>query len=231
MKYNLFPLAVMFAACLVSPASAASVGTALHQPFIAQGETDEMKKMLRHEFGFSFLVYRDKIQAELGLSAEQKTALEKYLAESAPADMEFLQSKAEHQSEFEAFRTKAVENLEVVLKKTLNEVQRKRLGELVRQREGLFGGPSLWTGLDITDEEKSHFMAIIEPMHKKMVAAVAGAEQATDRSEIEHKVLGLRADLERQMEDLLTDEQRKLWKEMLGKPIDISALYDLSSGK
>jgi hypothetical protein len=195
-----------------------------------QAQTEESKKILRHEFGFTFLVYRDKIQTELGLSADEKAALEQHLGEVATADLAFLQSKEAHQGEFEAYRSKALEKLESVLKITLSDSQRKRLCELVRQREGLFGGPSLWGGLQITDEQKAQFMAVIEPMHKKMIAVAAGAQHATNRSEFERRVLGLRADLERQMEAILTDSQRKQWKEMLGKPIAIDALYDLAAG-
>jgi hypothetical protein len=195
-----------------------------------QDVSEEARKMVRHEFGFSFLVYRDRVQAELGLTPDQKGALEKYLRETAPADMAFLQANEGHQAEFESYRSKARESLDAVLKQALSDAQRKRLNELVRQREGLFGGPSLWAGLDITDEEKAQFMAIIEPMSKRMQAAAAEAQHATDRAEIERKVLGLRAELERKMEAVLTDAQRQRWLAMLGKPVAVETLFDTSAG-
>jgi hypothetical protein len=195
-----------------------------------QEVTEETRRKLRHEFGFSFLVYRDRIQEELGLSTEQKSALDKYLREVAPADLSFLQSNDTHPSDFEAFRSKAVENLESALKETLSDAQRKRLGELVRRREGLFGGPSLWTGLQITNEEKAQFMSVIEPMSKKMESVAEEARHGTDPADFQRQVLGLRVDLERQLEAVLTESQRKQWKEMLGKPIAIDALFDLSNG-
>jgi hypothetical protein len=38
--------------------------------------------------------------------------------------------------------------------------------------------------------------------------------------------LKLRLDLEGQLEALLTDTQKKQWKEMLGSPVDLSVLFD-----
>ena len=199
------------------------------EPVTPQVVTDETRRKLRHEFGFSYLVTRDKIQADLGLSIEQKASLDKYLEDSAPADMAFLQSNA-HGSEFETYRSKAQAKMDSFLAKTLSDVQRKRLGELVRQRERLFGGPSLWTNLQITEEEKAQFMAVIGPMSKKMAAAAAEAQHATNVADVQRQVLGLRAELEQQLEAILTDSQRKQWNEMLGKPTAIDALFDLSGG-
>jgi hypothetical protein len=195
-----------------------------------QTVSEETRRKLRHEFGFSFLVYRDKIQAELGLSSAQKAALEKYLASTAPAEMAFLESKEERQGEFESHRSKALADLDSILKKILSDAQKTRLAQLVRQREGLFGGPSLWTDLQITEEEKARFMALIEPRHKKMDTVAAQAQHGAAPAVIQRQVLGLRADLERQLEAVLTDSQRKEWQEMLGRPIAIEALFDLSVG-
>jgi len=236
MKLSLYPIALTFAVCGLSPApKVAGFGTegttlSANAPSAHQDVAEETRRKLRHEFGFSFLVYRDKIQSELSLSPEQKAALEKYLLEIAAADMSFLQSIESHRSEFEGFRSKAIEDLDSMLKETLSDAQRKRLGELVRRREGLFGGPSLWAGLQVTDEEKSRFMAVIEPMHKKMEAVAAEAQHRTDPIAFQREVLALRAELESQLEAVLTNSQRELWQQMLGKPIAIEALFDLSNG-
>ena len=194
----------------------------------SQGVNGEMLAKLRHEFGFFFIVTRDKIQAELGLTKEQKTKLDQYLSENATANMLFIQTKDSHPDEFDAYRAKANENLEARLKSILSEAQQKRLSELVRQREGLFGGPSLWMDLDVTQEEKVQFMAIIEPMHKKMVEVVAEAENGAKPADVQRKALALRADLERQLEAVLTESQRKQWKDSLGKTMAMEALFDLT---
>jgi len=239
MNLNPLALALTLAVCNIGPAASANVSPKPYRSdsvltVVGHGETaadqddtDEIGKTLRHQFGFSFLVYRDKIQEELGLSADQKGELDKYLRQIAPDAMAYLQSNQPDQPAFQAYRTKAVDDLESVLKDTLSDAQRTRLGELVRQREGLFGGPTLWNGLEITEAEKAQFMALVEPMHQKMEAVAAEAQQGTDPIKFEHQVLGLRAELEQQMESVLTDSQLKRWKEMLGKPIDVDALFDL----
>ena len=200
------------------------------EPAASQEVTEETRRKLRHEFGFSYLVFRDKIQAELGLTAVEKAALENYLGETAQADLTFLQANA-HGRDFEAYRSRAEGKLESLLAKTLSDAQRRRLGELIRQREGLFGGPSLWGDLKITDEEKVHFMAMIEPMSKRMAVAAAEAQHATHLADVQRQVLGLRAELERQLEAVLTVSQREQWHKMLGKPITIDALFDLTADK
>ena len=47
--------------------------------------------------------------------------------------------------------------------------------------------------------------------------------------EIRPMILRRPEDLEGQLEALLTDAQEKQWKEMRGKPIELGALFDLSS--
>jgi hypothetical protein len=47
------------------------------------------------------------------------------------------------------------------------------------------------------------------------------------KEEIQPKVIKIREDLERKMEALLTDAQKKQWQEMLGKPMDLADLFDL----
>ena len=51
-------------------------------------------------------------------------------------------------------------------------------------------------------------------------------QKGADPNEIRPKILKLRSELEGKLEDLLTDPQRKQWKEMLGEPVDLSVLFD-----
>lgn len=72
-------------------------------------------------------------------------------------------------------------------------------------------------------------MALIKPMRTKMEAIAAEAQRRTDPSDVQRQVLGLRAELERQLEAVLTDSQRGRWKKMLGQPVGVDALFDLST--
>jgi hypothetical protein len=47
------------------------------------------------------------------------------------------------------------------------------------------------------------------------------------KEEIQPKVIKVRDDLDGKLEALLTDAQKKQWKEMLGKPMELADLFDL----
>ena len=96
------------------------------------------------------------------------------------------------------------------------------------QREGLFGG-EIWNDLQVTDQQRKQFVALIQQMQKKTETLLEEVRQGGNPDEIRPKVLKNREDLEGQLEALLTDAQKKQWKEILGKPIELGALFDLSS--
>ena len=117
----------------------------------AQDIPEEARKKLRHELGGSFLVTRDMVQEELKLTPGQKERLEHRLRELIPDLMQSFQKlesmkPEERKKEFRAYRPSAQEKLAAVLKEILNEPQRKRLRELVLQREGLFGDGEIVEG-------------------------------------------------------------------------------------
>ena len=187
--------------------------------------------MLRHEFGGSFLVTRDKVQEELKLTAEQRERLEQRLGKLIPDIMQSFQKfkgmkPDERKIEFGAGRQRAQENLVTVLKETLDEAQRKRLRELVLRREGPFGDMESWRDLSVTAEQRKRFMAEIQQMQKKIAPLMEEARKSGNPDEIRPKVLKLREDLQGNLETLLTENQRKQWREMLGMTVDPSLLFD-----
>ncbi len=132
----------------------------------------------------------------------------------------------ERKKEFGADRQRAQEKLTAVLKETLDEAQRKRLRELVLRREWLFGDGESWRDLKVTAEQRKRFMAEIQQMQKKIAPLMEDAWKSGNPDEIRPKVLKLREDLQAKLETLLTDDQRKQWKEMLGKTVDLSLVFD-----
>jgi hypothetical protein len=197
----------------------------------AQDIPEEARKRLRHELGGSFLVTRDKVQEELKLTREQKEKLEQRLRELIPGIVLSFQKfedmkPDDRKQEIGAFRQKAREKLAAILEETLGEFPRKRLRELVLQREGLFGDGESWKDLKVTDEQRQQFMARIQQMQKTIAPLMEEAQQGGNPDEIRPKVLKLRGDLQGKLEALLTDAQKKQWKEMLGKPVDLSLLFD-----
>jgi len=198
----------------------------------AQGVAEAALKKLRHDLGGSFVVSRDKVQEDLKLTEEQKEKLEEHFRELLPDAMQVFQKvkglkPEERKKELGAYRPKAQEKLAAVLKETLNAGQRKRLRQLELQREGLRDG-KIWKELQVTDEQRKQFMAMMRQAQKETQSLLEELQKDGKlKEEIQPKVIKVRGDLEGKLEALLTDAQRKHWKEMLGKPMDLADLFDL----
>ena len=132
----------------------------------------------------------------------------------------------DRKKELKAYRPKAQEKLAAMLKETLNEGQRTRLRQLELQREGLRNG-EIWKDLQVTDEQRKQFMAMMQQAQKETQLLLEELKKGGKLKEIQPKVIKIREDLEGKLEALLTDAQKKQWQEMLGKPMDMAALFDL----
>jgi hypothetical protein len=108
----------------------------------------------------------------------------------------------------------------VVLNKTLNGGQRDRLRQMELQRDGLFAG-EIWKELQATDEQRKQFIAVIQDMRRKIEPLIKEAQSGGDPHEIRPKIMQVRNDHEGELEALLTNAQKRKWKEMLGKPVDL----------
>ena len=195
---------------------------------------EEMRGKLVHELGSSFLVFRDKIQKELKLTEEQKAKLDQRLRELLP-DARLVLRKIEglrpeeREKEMGTYRLSAHAKLAAVAKECLDERQRVRLRQLEMQREGLFGGGEIWNELQVTDEQRKQFVAEIRQVHRRIGPLLEAAQKGGNPDAIRPKILQLRGELQGKLEALLTETQKKRWKEMRGEPIELGALFDLSS--
>lgn len=196
----------------------------------AQDIPEEARKGLAQQLQGSFVVFREKVQEDLKLSTEQKEKLEEHLKERIPVFMEFFQKidglkGEEREKELKAYRPKAQEKLAAFLKETLKDDQRKRLRQLELQQEGAFvlhhGEGEIGKDLKITDEQRKQFMAVIQDMQKKIAPLIKEAQSGGNPQEIWPKIMKIRKEHEGKIEALLTDAQKKQWKEMLGKPLDL----------
>ena len=192
-----------------------------------QSVPEEMRRQMRHNIDSSFVVFRDKIQEELKVTKEQNEKLEVVL----PDAMHFLQkiqglTPDERKKEINEYRPKAREKLAAVLKEALDEGQRARLRQIVLQREGLRNG-EIWKDLQITDEQQKQFIPLMQQAQKETQTLMTELKKSGNLKEIQPKVIKVREDLEGQLEALLTDAQKKQWKEMLGKPMATADLFDL----
>ena len=194
----------------------------------AQEVPEQARKEIAHNLQGPFAVFRDIVQEDLKLTAEQKEKVEEHLRERLPDIMEFFQSLEgvtgeEREKKLNAFRRQAQEKLASVLKATLKADQSKRLHQLGLQQEGAFalfhGEPKIAKDLKITQEQRKKFMAVVQDLQKKVKPLIEEAQSGGNPEEIRPKVMKIRKEHERQIEDLLTDTQKEQWKEMLGKPL------------
>jgi hypothetical protein len=191
---------------------------------------EEVRQQLAQSLGGSFLVFRAKVQEDLKLSAVQKEKLEDHLKERMPIFMEFFQKidglkGQEREKELQAYRPKELEKLAAVLRETLKEDQRKRLRQLELQQEGAIalchGDSEIGKELKITDEQRKQFMAVIQDLQKKIEPLTKEAQSGGDPREIWPKIMKIRRQFEERIVALLTDSQKKQWKERVGKALNL----------
>jgi hypothetical protein len=194
----------------------------------AQEIPEQARKDLAENLHGSFMVFRDPVQQDLKLTGEQKVKLEEHLRELIPDAMTFFQGmeglkQEEREKQLKGFRKKAQEKLTAFLKETLKDDQRKRVHQLELQREGAFtllhGEAELGKELKITTEQRQQFMTIIKDMQKKIEPLIKEAHSGGDPHEIRPKAMKIRKEHENKIVALLTDTQKKLWTEKLGKPL------------
>jgi hypothetical protein len=189
----------------------------------------DARKHLTQTLGGSFLVFRDKVQKELKLSDKQKKKLEKRFQDTVQDTMQLFQKLADKEPEerekaLHAYREKAQENLSAFLQGLLQEEQLKRLRQLMLQRDRLFallGDAEIAKELAITDKQRQRFVEIAHTMQKKFEPLMKEAQKGGNPREIGPKIRKIRKEQEQRIEALLSDAQKKQWKEMLGKPFDL----------
>jgi hypothetical protein len=196
----------------------------------AQDIPEQARKQIAHNLQGPFMVIRDAVQEELKLNAEQKEKVEEQLRDQLPDIMQFFQlldgvTGEEREKKLHVFRQMAQEKLTSVLKATLKEDQSKRLHQLELQQAGAFallhGGPEIAKDLKITDEQRKQFMAVVQDMQKKIAPLIKEAQSGGNHEEIRPKAMKIRKEHEGKIEALLTDAQKKQWKEMLGNPLNL----------
>jgi len=194
----------------------------------AQEFPDEARKPLVEVLGGSFFVFRDKVQEELKLSDEQRQKLQEKFPEYVEATMKVFErtkeaTPEEREQTMQEHRKESGEKLSALLKDVLDARQQQRLFQLQLQQAGVFalmGENPAFTSLKITDEQRRKFKEIIREMEKKIEPLAREGREGGQPEEIRAKAKKVRKEHEGKMEAVLTDVQKKQWKELLGKPFD-----------
>jgi hypothetical protein len=193
------------------------------------GVPEDTRRQITETLGPPFLVFRDKVQEELKLSDEQKKKLEKRFQGTHQDTMQLFQrlvdkEPEEREKELQAYREKAQENLTAFLQGLLQEEQFKRLRQVMLQRDRLFallGNAEVAKELEITDGQRHQFVEVAQEFQKKFEPLIKEAQKGGNPQEIGPKIRKIRKEQEERIEALLSDTQKKQWKEMLGKPLDL----------
>jgi len=188
---------------------------------------DENRKQLVEALGPPFILFREKVLDELKVSDEQKEKLMQYMMEQIMETGPFLDSLAEtgpeRDKKLEEHRKNAREKLAKHLKEVLQPGQRDRLRQVTLQQEGGFalGQDDVRKELKITQDQMKRFMAVVHELQKNVESLVKEAQAGGKPEEIRPKIEQLRKDHAKKLEAILTDAQKKQWKELLGPPFEL----------
>jgi hypothetical protein len=207
-------------------AVAASWGPA-SRPAAAQEVPEENRKEVVQALGPPFIVFREKVLEELKVTDDQREKLMRLLMERIMETGPFLESLRDdmpgREKKLEEHRKNAREKLARDLKDMLRPDQRDRLRQVTLQQEGAFalGREDVREGLKISPEQMKKFMAITRDLQAGVERLVKEARSGGNPQEIRPKVERLRKEHAEKLEAVLTDAQRKEWKEMLGPPLEL----------
>ncbi|HEV3122469.1 MAG TPA: hypothetical protein VGY53_11225, partial [Isosphaeraceae bacterium] len=189
---------------------------------------DEARKQITEALGPPLLVFHPKVQIELKVKDDQKQKLDERLMEQIQEAMQFFQrlegtKPEERGKELEQFRRKVHDAMSGFLQKTLEPDQLKRFRQIMLQQEGAFVllNDEISKELEIKDEQRRQLMSLVQELQRKVEPLVQEAQTKGNPQEIRPKVLQLREDYGRKLEAVLTETQKKQWKELLGKPLDL----------
>jgi hypothetical protein len=188
---------------------------------------DENRKQLVEALGTPFIVFREKVLEELKVSDEQREKLMHKMMEQIMETGPFLDSLTETGQEREKklneHKKNAQEKLAKHLKEVLQSGQLNRLRQVTLQQEGSFalGRDDVREDLKISQEQLKKFMAVVQELQKQVEPLVKQAQSGGNPEEIRPKIEQLRKDHAKKLEALLTDAQKKQWKELLGPPFEL----------
>jgi hypothetical protein len=177
------------------------------------------------------------LQEELKVTSEQKQKLKPAADKQAALQKKQAEMFAGGKGGFdkekmqENFKEMQAVNEEVKksVDETLNAEQKKRLRQIEVQAAGprAFANEEMVKGLNLSDEQKTKIKAVADEFTKdsREVRMEGGfGADAEKRAEIDRKVDKLQAAAMKQIQEALTDEQKKTWKTLVGEPFDVAKL-------
>jgi Spy/CpxP family protein refolding chaperone len=175
-------------------------------------------------FGLAGLVQNEGVQKELKLDKEQvdkvKDALQKVQAKyrddfAKLRDLSQEEQRTKRQALTRTFNEETLKAAGDILKPD----QLKRLKQIELQQAGVlaYSRPEVQKALNLTDDQKQKIQTIAEESGKEMRDLFGGGNPA----EIQEKIAELRKKTAEKVQVVLTDNQKKAWKELTGEPFQV----------
>jgi hypothetical protein len=218
-------LRIRFRVGLMALAVAALWGQSF--PRAAAQVPDENRKQLVEALGTPFIVFREKVLDELKVSDDQREKLMhlsmEQIMETGPFLDSLTETGPEREKKLNEHRKSAQEKLAKHVKEVLQPGQLTRLRQVALQQEGSFalGQDEVRKELKISQEQMKKFMAVVQELQKQVEPLVKQAQSGGNPEEIRPKIEQLRKDHAKKLEDILTDAQKKQWKELLGPSFEL----------
>ena len=178
------------------------------------------------------LVNSKTVLADIKATEEQVTKLKEWAKEYQGKQMEFFKgikemSKEERTEKQAALTADAWKGIGKVLKE--DQVKRLKQIELQVAGTGAYFRPDVIEALKITDDQKGKLQESLGGMFKDVQAlreefglkGFGTKLEADKQEEYDKKFAKLNKEAMSAVQDVMTDDQKKKWKEMTGDPIDV----------
>jgi Spy/CpxP family protein refolding chaperone len=173
--------------------------------------------------GPAMLLASEDVRKDLKVTDEQAEKLKDIQQQmgakgkEAFAEVQKLDESERQEKRLEIFRKLNEESTQAVAK-ILTPDQMKRLKQIQLQQQGAqaLADPEVQKKLNLTDEQKEKVKTITEDSRKEMREITQAAQG--DFQGVREKMQSLRKETNEKVMAVLTDEQKKSWKDMNGEP-------------
>ncbi|MBX7105085.1 MAG: Spy/CpxP family protein refolding chaperone [Gemmataceae bacterium] len=181
--------------------------------------------MMMRGGGGAMLLGNESVQTELKITDDQKAKIKDVTEKQREKMREFGQQMRDggevDREKMQAAMKEMTESGEKIIKEILNPDQQKRLKQILWQQAGVlvFADKDFASALKISDEQSEKFKTISEEFQEDMreIRQTARGNQ----QEAQQKMEALRKEVTERAMDVLTAEQKKQHKEMLGVPFEL----------
>lgn len=179
------------------------------------GRAQDKPKMVPEEGAVQVMLLRQKsVREELKLTPEETRKIHEFANRQWKKAQHIHNNLSvnEHRAEYE----KMTKENERFLDEILEPEQRKRLDQITMQVAGLMWvtNPKVAEELKLTDEQKQKAKGMQQEARREMHDLI----HSTGPEARQEKLKELRATSRKRLMDLLTDDQERRWKEMIGSP-------------